>query len=418
MIPTLSDVAHQRKSDWFYPTAFSHWNELEWAAMARVLSSGRLTMGPETEAFEAEIAAWHGRKHAIAVNSGSSANLVAVAAAKHLHVDDGDILRDDSHWREGIALVPAIAWATTYAPLLQHRYDLVLSDVDRTWNANPGLLIDAINNEHRFQVVVGCSILGNPAPLGELRGFTDRQGTILIEDNCESLGARTADGRLTGTFGHLSTGSGFYSHQLSAIELGWILTDDDDLARLCRLLRNHGNDGWSEQNFSASYNFVLFGYNVRPVEMHCAIAREQLKKQNDFAKERRRNWRHFMTLADGSFTTNSALPIRPQEMRGDPNPFGIAFTINESSKRLSPTETLVVNEVRDRLVAALRAEGIDCRLPTGGSFTRHPYGAPWRDQPTPNADRVHDTGLFLGNAPFPIDEQIERAIKVMRRVLL
>jgi CDP-4-dehydro-6-deoxyglucose reductase, E1 len=390
--------------DWFYPTAFSSWRHgdggAESAAIDRVLRSGRLTMGPETEAFEAEIAAWHGRKHAIACNSGSSANLVAVAAAKHLHVDEGKTLYDQAPY-EGLALVPAIAWATTYAPLIQHRYDLRLADVDRTWNA---LWFPTISMP---DPIVVCSILGNPAYLDEMRLLADMNRVLLIEDNCESLGARTQDGRLTGTFGHLSTGSGFYSHQLSAVELGWVLTDDDDLARLCRLLRNHGNAGWGEQNFSASYNFVLFGYNVRPVELHCAIAREQLRKQDDFAKERRRNWRMFADLARG-------LPIRMQEPRGDPNPFGIAFTVEDAAWPLALTS----NDMRGRLVHGLRSEGIDCRLPTGGSFTRHPYGSPWRDQPTPNADRIHDTGMFLGCAPFPIDAQIERAVKVMRRILL
>src|SRR6266568_434170 len=107
-----------------YPTAFKSWGQEEHQAIDRVIKSDRFTMGAEVEAFEEEFAAWHSRKYGIMVNSGSSSNLVAVAALCH-----GYILNT-------LVSVPAIAWSTTYSPLIQRQFNLKVRDVDSSWNAN------------------------------------------------------------------------------------------------------------------------------------------------------------------------------------------------------------------------------------------------------------------------------------------
>src|ERR1039458_4164491 len=216
----------------------------------RLRASGRLTVGEEVAAFEREFADFHGLRHGIMVNSGSSANLVAVAAL--FHVKQNPLKQGDQ------ALVPALAWATTYAPLVQHGLDLVLVDCDEGWNADPYALKDV-----EARLVVGCSILGNPAQLDTWRTIAGVHDAYLLEDNCESLGA-SIGGKLCGTFGLMSTFSFYYSHQISAIEGGMILTDDDECATLCRLLRDHGMTRHVEKpkTFEAEYDFRLFGYNV------------------------------------------------------------------------------------------------------------------------------------------------------------
>lgn len=370
-----------------YPTAFAFWGTEEDAAIKRVLASGRLTQGPEVAAFERELADFHGRRHAIMVNSGSSANLVATAALFHL--SDRPLKRGDR------ALVPAIAWATTYAPLVQHGLDLVLVDVDASWNADPFRFTDPDG----VRLVVGCSILGNPAPLAQWNTIAGVLDAHFINDDCESLGA-SVDGHTTGAHGLMATESFFFSHQLSAIEGGAILTDDDECATLCRMLRAHGwtRDVYEPATFEDEYDFRLMGYNVRADEIRAAVAREQLRKLPGFIKARRENAALFDRLAAG-------LPITRPAQNGVPSPFSIHFTVDGGQ------------EARRRLAGALRQAGIDCRLPTGGSFRKHAYGAPWAAQATPNADRVHDTGMFLGNAPWPIPDLIERAVEVMRRTL-
>ena len=373
-----------------HPTAFSLWDEAEHTAIARVIRNGQFTMGPEVAAFEREFSEFHGRKHCIMVNSGSSANLVAVAAL--FNKSKGALRRDDDRLSGRSAMVPAIAWSTTYAPLAQYGLRFILRDVDSTWNAPP-----PARDEQLPRLVVVCPILGNPGYGPEWLEAALNSGSYVIEDTCESFGATYSDGSLCGTVGHLSTFSFFYSHQISAIEGGAILTDNDELADWCRIIRAHGwtRDVKECERFEDEYNFVtLDAYNVRPLEMHAAVAREQLKKTAKFKAARVKNWRYFRDLAKD-------LPIVSPTMLGEPNPFGIQFTCDQWEDRAD-------------LVNTLRANKIDCRLPTGGSFHLHKYGKAYANQETPRADEIHRRGLFLGNAPWDLSPQIEKAVRVMR----
>lgn len=376
-----------------FPTAFSAWGDEEHAAIERVIISGRLTMGEEVAAFEREFADLHGRAHGIMVNSGSSANLVAVAALSH-RTGDRPLKRGD------VALVPALAWSTTYAPLVQHGLGLSLIDCDDGWNAD---VYDRRFDPRGAKLFVACSILGNPANLSAMASAAGILDAVMLEDNCESLGARTPDGHLCGTFGLLSTFSFFHSHQISGIEGGMILTDDGELAGLCRILRAHGwtRDVAPPRTFDEGYNFVAFGYNVRPLELHAAVAREQLRKLPTFIERRMANVALFRHLTAG-------LPIIHPTLSGEPSPFCLHFALRSAVDARSR---------RSALAEALRAAGVDCRLPTGGCFTRHPYGRPWAAQETPRADLVHDAGMFLGNGPLDLTPEITEAVDVMRRVL-
>ncbi len=375
-------IYREAQSQYDYPTAFAGWGPEEYDAMQRVIASGRFTMGEQVEAFEAEFAAWHGMEHAIMVNSGSSANLIAVAAL--FARKDSPLMRGDK------VLVPALAWATTFAPLIQHGLEPILLDAGSTWNAEG---VWSGTRPDMPRLILACSILGNA------QAFM-ADGAYAIEDNCESIGAKSITGDLAGTRGIGNTFSFFWSHQLSAIEGGCILTNDAEYANLCRMLRNHGwtRGVYHSRTFGSEYEFQLFGYNVRPVEMHAAIAREQLKKLDARIAVRRENFTYWRDFA------SQGLPLTHPVMVGEPSPFGIHFCVESSA-------------VRTRLAAALRAAGIDCRPPVGGSFRKQPYGARWADQQTPNADRIHDTGMMLGNAPYPIHDKIDRAVLIMSEVL-
>lgn len=386
----------------FYPTAFSDWGDSEYEAIQRVLESGRFTMGEEVEAFEAEFAAFHKMKHGIMVNSGSSANLIMVQA-----LVQGS--RKDYSWQfkpGTTVLVPALAWSTTYAPFVQAGFELKLMDCDASW------CFRDVPNPLSF-VAVGVSILGVPAVnTAALKDRVAEYGGVLLEDNCEALGAHYPGDKLCGTLGLMNSFSFYYSHQISAVEGGMILTNDDECARLCRILRGHGwtRDVDPPTRFEDEYNFTHFGFNVRPLEMHAAVARVQLKRLPGFIDKRRQNLKYFHEQTKG-------LPIEHQNAHGlRTSPFGLAFTVDLNKTRVwtGPGESA---EARSRLVSALRRNGVDCRLPTGGSFARHPYGKPWEGQFTPNADRIHDTGLFLGNAPFLIYDKIDCAVRVLREVL-
>ena len=306
----------------FYELAVPTWGQEEIAAAKRVLDSGFYTMGANVRAFEEEFAAYFGARHAIMVNSGSSANLVAVAALAFKQ--DRPLARGDE------VIVPALSWATTYHPLQQYGLKLRFVDIDiTTLNMDVTQLEQALTPKTR--AIVAVSILGNPAALDVMRQFADTHGLYLIEDNCESMDAEL-NGRKCGTFGHVNTFSFFFSHHISTMEGGMILTDDEELDHLCRCLRAHG---WtrdlpenspiyqrkSHDHFEA-YRFILPGYNVRPLEIEAAVGREQMKKLPGFTAMRRQNLALFTelfptepppTLAVAAHQPARArrLPIRP-----------------------------------------------------------------------------------------------------------
>ncbi|MBI4476592.1 MAG: aminotransferase class I/II-fold pyridoxal phosphate-dependent enzyme, partial [Acidobacteria bacterium] len=163
-----------------YDLASTTWGPEERAAINRVLDQDQLTMGEHVRRFEEAFAARFGMKHAVMLNSGSSANLVGVAALFHLQ--DRPLRRGDE------VIVPAISWATTFHPLQQYGLRLRFVDVElETLNMDVSCLEAALTP--RTRMVVAVSILGNPAALDVIRAFCDRRGLYLFEDNCESLGA-------------------------------------------------------------------------------------------------------------------------------------------------------------------------------------------------------------------------------------
>jgi CDP-6-deoxy-D-xylo-4-hexulose-3-dehydrase len=386
--------------EWLYPTAYSVWGSEEYAAIERVVASGQFTMGPEVAAFEREFADFHGAKHCVMVNSGSSANLIMLDALTYY---DRGLQASTFPGSLPRAYVPAIAWSTTYAPFMQRRVDISLLDVDDSWNASISRFTRHVVGEVKPRsVIVGCSILGNPTCAEVFSALAFHNECYYVEDNCESFGAVSRVGNRCGTLGLMNTFSFFYSHQISAIEGGAVLTNSDDCAHLLRMLRAHG---WTRDTpevrdahvpFDKEYDFRLPGYNVRPTEIHAAVARAQLSKHAEHLELRQINQKYFHEAA-----VARGVPIRLPYLSGKQSPFGLHFCCLDSAQR-------------ERAVAALRAAGVDCRMPTGGSFRQHPYAAPYVTCATPQADMIHDTGMFIGNGPLDLTEQIDLALKVIK----
>jgi len=280
----------------FYDLASSSWGKEEIAALHRVIESGRFTMGEHVERFEAAFRAKFGVKHALMVSSGSTANLVGVGAL--FYVKNRPLQRGDE------VIVPAISWATTYYPLQQYGLRLRFVDVELdSLNMDVSRLEKALTP--RTRMVVAVSILGNPCALDRLRAFCDRHGLILFEDNCESMGAML-NGKPAGTFGDIGTFSTFFSHHISTMEGGVIVTDNTELYHVARSLRAHG---WTrdlpddttiyqkrDDDFFEAYRFILPGYNARPLELAGAVGVEQLKKLNAMLAARRKNAELFQRL--------------------------------------------------------------------------------------------------------------------------
>jgi CDP-6-deoxy-D-xylo-4-hexulose-3-dehydrase len=383
----------------FYELAASTWGEEERDAILSVLDSGRFTMGSRVAAFEEAFAAYHGRKYGVMVNSGSSANLVAIAALCFKR--ERPLARGDE------VIVPAISWATTYHPLLQYGLRLRFVDVElETLNMDCRALERALTP--RTRAIVGVSILGNPAALDVMRAFADRHGLHFFEDNCESADAELA-GRKAGSFGDMSSFSFFFSHHITTMEGGMVLTDDAELRDLLLSLRNHG---WTRglpadttlferggnEHFEA-YRFILPGYNVRPLEITAAIGEIQLRKLPAMTAQRRRN----LALFQQKFGGDERFII--QRENGKSSCF--AFTVI-----LNPERSVD----RERVFAALREADIGFRMITGGNFLRHDV-IKYYDYTTVgeirNADIAHDYGFFVGNHPHDLAPQIERLHAVL-----
>lgn len=387
-----------------YRTAVNTWGPEEREAINRVLDSGNLTMGEEVAAFEQEFAAYMGSKHAVMVNSGSSANLVGLAALFHKRAFP--LKRGDE------VIVPALSWATTYHPLQQYGLKLRFVDIEiDTLNIDVEKVIAAITKDTK--AILAVSILGNPAYLSTLKLIAEERGLYLIEDNCESMDAELR-GQKTGTFGILGTFSTFFSHHMSTIEGGMIVTDDTEIAELARVIRNHGWDRdlplnsplrsnyATQDDFDKAYRFIVPGYNVRPLELCAAAGREQLKKLPAMTAQRRKNWVLFQEL----FGKNERFTIQKVSPLGETSAFAFTFVIRDGTIK------------RHKLWAALREANIEFRMVTGGCFLRHP-AIEFFDYTTSGgieiASHVHDYGFFVGNHPFDLTEQLHRLHSVLQK---
>lgn len=384
-----------------YELLRSTFSKEERRAMLEVIKSDMFTMGRHVREFEEQFAKYFGAKYAVMVNSGSSANLIATAAL--FYRKKNPLKRGDE------VIVPNISWSTTFYPLYQYGLKMKFVDVDlHTLNMDVNELKKAITK--KTKMVVAVSILGNPCRFDEITKICDKNNIMLFEDNCESLGAKF-NGRYTGTFGIINTFSTFFSHHISTMEGGLILTDDKELCCLSKSLRTHGwtrglEDGCGlykkkYDDFFEAYRFILPGYNVRPGELQGAIGKIQLQKLDGYLKIRRENAKHFRKL----FEKDERFII--QKETGESSWFSFTMIVNPESG-LS----------RDKVLEKLKKANIEHRIITGGCMLRHDVVKyfDYTYTKSANADLAHYNGFFVGNYPFDIRDKIEYLHKTLKNI--
>lgn len=344
-----------------------------------------LTQGKNVRAFEEEWSRWLGVQYSVFVNSGSSANLVTLAALKELHGAGGEVI------------VPSITWVSDISSVLHAGFEPVFVDIDpRTLGMDNAEVMRKITPRTRavfLTHVLGYNALSQPL-LDELKA----KKIPLIEDVCESHGA-TFGGRRLGSIGWASNFSFYYAHHMSTIEGGMVCTDDPDLYEAVRMLRAHGmvremdcnGRKWDYADeypdLNPDFIFAFPAYNVRSTEINAVIGRSQLKRLDDGNRRR---------------TENLSLFLRHL----DPNLYRTDFATEGSSNYAF---TLVLNEpdenLRDRVMKVLRANGVEYRRGTagGGNQLRQPYLrkllGPDAWKACPHADHVHFFGFYIGNYP-------------------
>ena len=359
-----------------FPTATSTWGEEELDAINGVLKSGRMTMGEKTEEFEEAYARYIGTKYCVAVNSGSSANLLMVAAYTLL-------------CGAGTVIVPSIAWATSYAPFQQYGWKLKFVDVDRnTLNYDIAALKNAYSAE---DVILAVNLLGNP---NDFDRFPNRWlgSSFILEDNCESMGA-SYRGDMCGSIGLMGSHSTYFAHHMCTMEGGMITTDDQFLYEMLISLRSHGwTRHFKEGNLHGvkpeKFSFIYPGYNVRPTDLQCAIGLAQLKKLPDFVATRHKNQINFREYAK---KRGWGCQVEPEG--GYSSSFGCAL--------FTPDVENVKKE--------FDANGIDYRPIMTGDFTKSPSIKYYDHQvygDLPNTKWVEENGIFVGNHHTPIDWSI------------
>ena len=378
-----------------FPLATTSWDADELAAMQRVISTGIFTMGKEVEEFERRFASCFGTEHAIMVNSGSSANLLMTAALFYTSNQNLRLRRGDE------IIVPSVGWSTTFFPLYQYGLHLKFVDVNLdTLNYDISALKNAVTTQTRAIMIV--NLLGNPNEFSEIEDIACERGIILLEDNCESMGA-SYKGKYCGTFGVLGSFSCFFSHHISTMEGGVIITRDEELYHILLSLRSHGwtrdlpeqnclTSGKLKDDFQESWRFILPGYNVRPTELSGAVGSEQLKKLPDIILGRRTNASLVKTALEDHPDIFTQSEVETSSW------FGFSLLIKPDSRL-----------TRSELVKKLSRLGFETRPIVSGNFTKKEvmrYLNYSTSGTLKNAELIDSHGLFIGNHHYPMNEAI------------
>lgn len=385
-----------------YPLASSTWDKSELKSINKVIDSGIYSMGKFVAEFENRFSDYNRSKYSVMVNSGSSANLLAVASLF--------FMRNNPLKRGDEVIVPAVSWSTTYSPLQQYGLKLKFVDIDiNTLNYDLDKLSNAVSDTTRL--IVAVNLLGNPNDFDQIQKIINKRDIIVLEDNCESLGASYKN-KKTGTIGLLGTFSSFFSHHISTMEGGVICTDNEELYQIIKSLRAHG---WtrnldknnllckkSENDFEESFRFILPGYNVRPLEFSGAIGLEQLNKLPSFIDQRRKNHIVFNNL----FKDDKRFIL--QKEIGESSWFGFSMV-------LSKTSGLKRQTVLDRL----KKNNIDYRPIVSGNFCNSEslkYYDYEIHETVENAEYIDQNGFFIGNHHYDLKENIEFLKKILSEI--
>jgi len=333
-------------------------------------------------------------------NSGSSANLAMLAALKYVK---NSKLTNGDH-----VIVPAVSWCTTYYPINQLGFVLDFVDIDiNTLNIDPIEVEKRISS--KTKAIFTVNLLGNPSNLQALSEIADKHNLILLEDNCESLGASVNDHR-AGSFGSMSSHSFFFSHHICTMEGGMVNTNSKELMETLMSIRAHGWTRGLELNNSVHpksnnewddlFRFVLPGYNLRPIELSGAIGTAQLRKFPKFLEVRRQNAQYFVKLLQDSEN------YKIQTEHGQSSWFG--FSIILQNKLIGK---------REKLIKYLSLNNIATRPIVAGNFTLNPVMKHLMYNPLPsltNSNIIHTNGFFIGNHHYDVKAEINEVVKFLR----
>jgi CDP-4-dehydro-6-deoxyglucose reductase, E1 len=391
------------------PLNASTFDDLEINAAIEVLKSGFVTMGSRCFEFEDQFAKYMGVKNAIFVNSGSSANLLAFFAIVNSQCPESKYGASSLKPGQEV-IVPAVTWSTTIWPIVQAGLIPVLVDSDPyTLQMNTDQTLDAITN--KTGAICPVHVLGNAVPMKPLLVEAKKNKLWIIEDTCEALGTKQ-NGQFVGTLGDVGTYSFFFSHHMTTIEGGMIVTNNDDLAEMLRSMRAHGwtrhlkNRSDVEKKHSdidPRFLFINTGFNLRPTEINAAFGMKQLPKLAAFNKRRVEIAQIWQNEFSDLIKENKFIPMKTTS-ETDSTWFG--FPVICESKKM-----------RIQFQDYLEKKGIETRPVICGNLARQPAFKNIQHRISGSlkgADMVMDQGLFWGSHPLMTDREINYVTQTVK----
>ena len=354
----------------------------------KVLKSGQITMSQKTSNFENFFAKKNNSNYAIMVNSGSSANLLSVAAAcnplRPIHLKKNDEI-----------LIPAVCWSTSLWPLVQYGLKPVFVDIDLS-DLNMSIYDLKKKITPKTKAIMCVHLLGLSSNMSEIVKIAKRKKLIVIEDTCESLGSKFKSRNL-GNFGDFGTYSFYYSHQITSGEGGMIVCKNDFDYNLLKCLRSHG---WSRntsfhkyyknkyKNLDDKFLFINSGYNLRPLDINAAIAHNQYKRLNSFIKIRSNNRNLIISSLQKHKNWNNQFNFILPNNNIKPSWFGLPILINKKIK-----------VDKKKFLNFLDKKGIENRPIVSGNFLNQPAIKLFKLRTKgkfKNSEIIENRGFFIG----------------------
>lgn len=372
---------------YIYPLIENPFSDDDITKGINVLKSKQLTLSKETKNFEKKFTSKLKSKYSLMVNSGSSANLLALQCLINPYRKNR-LKKDDE------IIIPTLCWSTSLWPIVQSNLKPVFVDINpKTLNIDEEKLETKIT--HKTKAILLVNVLGNSCDMNKIIQIKKKYNLILIEDNCESLGSKYKK-KYLGTYGDFSSFSFYSSHQISSGEGGMICCKDKNDYNIIKSLRSHGwSRGTSFENEIYKKNkfldkrFIFFnsGFNLRPTEVSAAIGHNQFKRMDKLMKIRNINRKKIInSLLNNSYLKNK-IDFYYENKFVNPSWFGLSIKI------------LIKNFNKNKIIKKLENNGIETRPIISGNFADQPaaklYGISL-NQKFPNTDKVYNSSFFIG----------------------
>ena len=379
-----------------------------------------LTSGRYCAQFEKDFSKFLGVKHCLLTNSGSSSNLIAFMTLTSPLLKERQIKRGDE------IITVAAGFPTTISPILQYGAIPVFVDVTiPTYNIDVSQLEAAVSE--KTKAVMIAHTLGNPFDLEKVKAFCDKYNLWLIEDNCDALGSTyylNGEEKLTGTIGDIGTSSFYPPHHMTMGEGGAVYTNNALLYKIALSFRDWGRDcicpsghdnfcghrydgqyGLLPKGYDHKYVYSHFGYNLKATEMQASIGVAQLKKLNEFTKQRRENFEY---LKDNLKDLESYLILPEATVNSNPSWFGFLITVKEGVDR-------------NELVQFIESNNIQTRMLFAGNMIKHPCFDQLREQQSgyrvvgdlKNTDHIMENTFWIGVSPKMNKQKLDFMSKII-----